>query len=546
MNYFRNLLRREQTPQHAPLFGENQILNSAGGYVWAVDDWTRLDRFLILGSEGGSFYATEQAITLENASAIVRCIYDDGPRAVERIAMVSEGGLAPKNDPALFALAIAAGMGERDTRVAAYAALPRVARIGTHLFHFLAYVQQFRGWGRGLRGAIAEWYNHQQAEALAFGVIKYRQRDGWSHRDALRLAHPKPASDQHAAIYHWITQGWPGIGDEPHPDPALRKIWAFEKAQRASSATEITRLIVEEQLPREAIPTQFLNDAGVWEALLAEMPIEAITRNLATMTRVGLLAPNSAAATTIAARLRDATRIKRARLHPVKVLAALLTYRAGKGARSDTTWKPVMSVVDALDEAFYLAFQTIKPSGKRLVLALDVSGSMTVGAIAGVPGLSPRVGSAAMALVTAATEPQHTIVGFAAAAGSSDKQWGGGDSALVPIAISPRQRLDDAVAQIDKILMGGTDCSLPMRWAQANNVEADAFIIYTDSETWAGPIHASEALKQYREHSGIAAKLVVVGMLSNGFTIADPNEAGMLDCVGFSTDAPAVIADFVR
>ena len=54
-------------------------------------------------------------------------------------------------------------------------------------------------------------------------------------------------------------------------------------------------------------------------------------------------------------------------------------------------------IVDALDGAFYLAFGNVVPSGKRLVLALDVSGSMTMGAVAGVPGLTPRIASAAMA-----------------------------------------------------------------------------------------------------------------------------------------------------
>ena len=42
------------------------------------------------------------------------------------------------------------------------------------------------------------------------------------------------------------------------------------------------------------------------------------------------------------------------------------------------------------------------------------------------------------------------------------------------------------------------------------------------------------------------AKAVVVGMTSNGFTLADPSDRGMLDVVGFDTTVPAVIADFVR
>jgi 60 kDa SS-A/Ro ribonucleoprotein len=38
----------------------------------------------------------------------------------------------------------------------------------------------------------------------------------------------------------------------------------------------------------------------------------------------------------------------------------------------------------------------------------------------------------------------------------------------------------------------------------------------------------------------------VVGMVSNGFSIADPSDGGMLDVVGFDAAAPAVIADFIR
>ena len=51
---------------------------------------------------------------------------------------------------------------------------------------------------------------------------------------------------------------------------------------------------------------------------------------------------------------------------------------------------------------------------------------------------------------------------------------------------------------------------------------------------------------RYRNEFVGDAKAVVVGMTSNGFTLADPNDRGMLDVVGFDTTVPAVIADFVR
>ena len=104
----------------------------------------------------------------------------------------------------------------------------------------------------------------------------------------------------------------------------------------------------------------------------------------------------------------------------------------------------------------------------------------------------------------------------------------------------------DVIKCIEAIPMGGTDCALPMMYATHHKLEVDTFIVYTDSETWAGKMHPVQALKEYRQRMGIGAKLVVVGMVSSEFTIADPNDAGMLDVVGFDSAAPSIISDFSR
>src|SRR5262249_14956777 len=150
----------------------------------------------------------------------------------------------------------------------------------------------------------------------------------------------------------------------------------------------------------------------------------------------------------------------RARVHPIAVLAALMSYRTGHGVRGSSTWQPVAAVVDALGAGFYASFGAVEASGKRTLLALDVSGSMSNGELAGAPGLPPRIASAALALITAATEQQHTFIAFTAAPSHGGK-WGGGTSGLTQLSISPRQRLDDVVGGIDKLAMGGTDCALP-------------------------------------------------------------------------------------
>jgi 60 kDa SS-A/Ro ribonucleoprotein len=540
--HFATRLRKLVTPQSAPIPGAGQVPNSAGGYAWAVTPWQRLDRFLVLGTEGGTYYVGERELTVEGASAVAECIAEDGARVVARAVEISEGGRAPKNDPALFVLAMAAGTGDEATRATALRALPRVARTGTHLLHWLRYVQAFRGWGRGVRRAVGAWYLAKEPRELAYQLLKYPQRDGWSHRDALRLAHPRPESEERRALLRRAVTG--ELGEAPETE-AVRLVRAVAElhADADVAPARAAELVREHRMTREMVPTQLLNEAVVWEALLERMPLGALVRNLATLTRVGLLAPGSEAARAVSERLADAAALRRARVHPVQVLSAMRTYAAGRGFRGKHSWEPVAGVVDALDAAFYLAFGAVEPSGRRTMLALDVSGSM-MSPVHGLEQLSCREAGAAMALVTAATEPRHFFTAFTA--GSHPSMHAGFPTGLSTLAISPRQRLDDVLAATAGLAFGGTDCALPMLEARRRGWEVDVFVIYTDSETWAGPVHPAQALRQYRDATGIAAKLVVVAMASNGFTIADPRDAGMLDVVGFDAATPALIGDFAR
>ena len=137
------------------------VPNSAGGHAYPVDDMTRLRRFLILGSEGGSYYADERKLTLENAAAVKRCIENDGPKAVYEIAYISRHGRAPKVGPPLFALAMAATYGHLGTRELAFGYLPQMARTGSQLQMFIDYIGTMRGWGRGLRRAVGQMVHRQ-------------------------------------------------------------------------------------------------------------------------------------------------------------------------------------------------------------------------------------------------------------------------------------------------------------------------------------------------------------------------------------------------
>jgi 60 kDa SS-A/Ro ribonucleoprotein len=522
--YLREHGGNRSTEQSEPM-REDQIENPAGGFVWG-DKWMHAQRFLILGTEGGSYYVQERPFTREAAAAMMQCIDEDGIRAVEMIRDISVHGRAAKNGPALFALAMATAADNAVTRRKAWEVLPEVARIGTHLLNFCAYRQLFGGWGRGTRRGIGNWYTEKSPDDLAYQLIKYRQRDNWSQRDVLRKAHPVPPSHEHNALFQWVTQGTQG--------GLPRMVEGFIKAQESTNARTTARLIRDYGLPWEALKPDHLASPSVWRALIEDenMPVMAMIRNLARMARLGVLTPLSAAEQLVVDRIADQDRIRAARVHPIALLSALKIYSRGYSELGHgDPWVSAPGIVDALDSAFYNAFRNVTPAGKRTLLAFDVSGSMSC-PVLGVAGLTARDAAAAMGLITAATEPFVTSLAFT------------GD--LMPFALSGRERLDDVVHKMESLPFGTTDCALPMIYARHAKVSVETFIVYTDNETWAGREHPVQALRRYRAASGVDAKLIVVGTSATEFTVADPDDPGMLDVVGFDTAAPGVMAEFSR
>lgn len=518
-------ISKKKTPQSKPIPGSNQVQNSAGGYSWSVDKWNQLNRFLILGSEGGTYYVDEQKLTTTNATSVVSCIKEDGLRVVDTLVKISDEGRAAKNDPALFVLALVFTHGDIEAKKAAKKVLPKVARIGTHLFTLASYVDELRGWGRLIRSAFSEWYLSKNQTQLFQQMTKYAQRNGWSHRDILRLAHPQTNDEDINVAFKYAVKGYSDVkGKNAYLD-------AVNSISTCTKASDAVKLIVDYKLPREVVPTQLLNEVSVWEALLQSMPMTAMLRNLGKMTSIGLLKEGAFKQINhVVDSFMDVELLKKSRLHPISILMALRVYSNGRGMKGDLSWRPVQKIVDALNEAFYLSFKTVQPTGKNLYLALDVSGSMGSGFVAG-SILTPREASAALALVTANVERNYIIKGFS--------------SKLIPLDIGPGMRLNKVISKISHIDFGSTDCALPMIDAYKNKYDIDAFFVYTDNETWYGQIHPSQALSQYQSAFKSEAKLAVVSMVANNFSIADPDSCDMLDVVGFDTSTPQVLSQFI-
>ncbi len=520
-----------------------QIKNAAGGYTFELKDLDRVKRFLILGAET-NFYTPGAKLAKENADTIQRVISTkEGARAVvDLIVDYSTNGRAPKQDAGLFALALASSPDSAD---AAYALskLNAVARTGTTLFQFVAFSLQFRGWGRGLKRAVANWYLEKGADKAAFQIVKYRSRESWTHRDLFRTSHPVTQDEAFHGLGEWVLRN--------KTDNVPSIVEGFIRAQ--APGADVPALVREFGLTWEMVPTEVLNDRKVWDALLdGNVPLGALLRQLPRLTNLGFFEKLKAGSrlAEVVARLTDKEEIERARIHPIAVLTAQKTYGRGSSIKGSTTWRPSREIVDALDKAFYLAFKNVVPTGKKYLIGLDVSGSMGSSGYGSDEILTPREATTAISLVIAATEPETHVIGFTGGSGgySYRRTQPQNSSAVTDLdrIVSPNRRLDDVINDVARLPMGNTDCALPMLYALEKGLRPDVFVILTDNETWAGAIHPFEALEKYRKVTGIDAKMIFLSTAATKNTLIRPDDKNSLDIAGFDSAAPQLISSFAR
>jgi 60 kDa SS-A/Ro ribonucleoprotein len=511
-----------QSKQQEP----DQVPNNARGWGFQVNDWTQLSRFLILGTVGGTYYVGEQDLTKQNIEAVDRCIAEDPGRVATAIANISTAGRALKNDPAIFVLARMAVAGPQP-KAHALSLLNTVCRIPTHLFHFMAYYEGLGGkWGRALRTAVGGWYTGRSPEQLAYHLVKYQSRDGWSNKDVIKLSHPVTEDPSK----HYLFQR--ELGKEISAVPVAEVgnyIGAVESLHSdVPSLAGKIELITRHNLPREVIPTELLNERAVWEAMLPKMPITALIRNLGKLGSLGILGPMSKWNSVVIDKLTHIEALRKGRVHPLSMLIASKIYEQGQGLRGSLKWNPETSVVNALQDGFYACFGNVQPTGLRVLFALDESGSMR-SPIAGDVPLECAEAGAAVLCVLNSVEPQCVTVNFA--------------TSIRRVIHDKRSKLVSVMREYRGI-GEGTDCAKPFDYALVHYIPVDLFVIFTDSETWAGHNHPHRALDRYRASAGIPSKVVVCAAAVNKISIFRDNDPLVLNVPGFDAALPQIIREF--
>lgn len=315
----------------------------------------------------------------------------------------------------------------------------------------------------------------------------------------------------------------------------LKHLHAIHEAGEKKDVPLACALIRSGRLVREHVPTTLFGSKEIWLTLLETMPLEALLRNLGKLTQIGVAAEKHRE---IVARLVNQTEVLKARIHPIKVLVASKVYTNGCGDSGSLSWTPNAYISVALTDLFRISYGAVTPTGKRIMLGIDVSGSMS-SPVLGSKVLSCRDASIAMALLYIETEKNVSAVAF---------------SNTLTDLIAPSSKfqlrrgmtLQQALTVTNGMTFSATDCVLPIQHAIRCKLPIDAFIIITDNETYAPNEHPQNALIRYREVMGIEAKLIVLGMTGNCFTIVNPNDRNTLNLAGFDTSTPEIASMFMR
>jgi 60 kDa SS-A/Ro ribonucleoprotein len=526
MNYKFFTKKLTGTPQSQPIPGREteMIQGRSGGWMFDAGVWNMLRRCLLIGTAQSTYYADKRELSNDFVSVVQECIKIDPDRVAAEILYASDGR-AINNSAPLFAL-VWLSMGETPEAKKAFQELfPQVVRTGSHFYEWLSYTKSLRGFGKVVREVGKKWLTREDVKGLAYQLLKYQQRYGFTHRDALRLFHVKPPTEDHNQLFNWITKGWEFLPTEI-PSEALAQVWWYEWLKRNPDQTH--KAIAQGHLTHEMAAPVGKMDKSAWQLLFNEMPIGAMLRNLGSLTELGVLkADEPANLERVEAVLSDRQYLRKGRIHPIDVLKALKTYQSGgQLGRSQKTWNPVGRIVDILELALEISFDIAEPTNKVFMHAVDISGSMSCGTVSSV-GLTCCEIATTMALVTAKAEKNYAIRGF-----STD---------FVDLGITKQDSFSSAMKKARDRNFGGTDASVAYDWMIKNKFKADVVCFWTDSESWAGRRHPAQALAEYRQKVNPNAKAVYVTLAPYQITLVDPKDPLSWDLSGFDPGTPRLI-----
>jgi 60 kDa SS-A/Ro ribonucleoprotein len=487
-------------------------VNSENAPAYALEPKQALAQYAATGCFGRTFYATaDEQLTrvLELCDAV-----DAG--FVARVAVHSRTQSFMKDMPALLCAWLSARAPRLHEAVFAHV-IDNTRMLRTYVQILRSGVVGRKSLGTAPKRLVREWLAKSDEEALFSGSAGQSP----SLSDIVKMVHPKPAGPKRAAFYGYML-------GRPHDANALPKlVMQFEQFKAGGGDAE--NAVDVPDLPFMLLAALPLSRKD-WVSIAKNASWQTTRMNLNTFARHGVFECHGLAGL-IAARLRDAKEIERARVFPYQLLTA---YRNCDPAVPE-------EVRNALQDAMELAIANVPSIDGDVVVCPDVSGSMASPVTGHRAGATTSVRSIDVAALVAASVLRKnrtaTVLPF--------------EQAVVPVNLNSRDSVMTNAARLASIGGGGTNCSAPVRLLNQRKAKADLVIFVSDNESWVehrldggrgrGTALAAE-WSEFRQRNP-KARLVCLDVQPNRTTQA-AERADILNIGGFSDQVFDVIAAF--
>ena len=548
---------------------KGMVKSNQGGYVFTISELSALIRLLVIG-ESNSIYQNDKDMLETIIQVVLPFILRDeksGLTALSVCIKADSDRMVFRKKNLMLVLAILAKLGHtQKVRQATYGAVLDLVRTLDHMAMFVTFYELAgfgmkrpdgsdvgTGWGRGFKSCMNAWFNSKEPSRLLYLFSKYKNRNGWSFRDLLRLTKPKPFSDDHNRAFSFACEKEVSVS----PTSSFNEqIEAIKLANNCGNLKDLGDILDKYgyKVAREHFPNELWAIPGSWNRIFLNMPGTACLRNV-NKVDFSDRSTGEVCIQKIQNLLGSPDVISKARLNPVNLLVTAKTYSSGSGVKSKSTWEVNKRVAKILDDSVEKSMKSCNWIMERVHFALDVSGSMS--ATFGDTPVSCATMTAVIARLALLKDPTVPVYAFSdeyidlKAGCKSGYSYSTGTKGYIRNA----KDWNDLERRISGLNFGGTNPSLAILHAikefnknPYHHEKIKAFIVITDNDV--GQHYNSKthsALYEYRKLvKDETVMLIVIGLTANTFTIAPPDDPYCLDIAGFEPNLFDTLTTFIN
>jgi 60 kDa SS-A/Ro ribonucleoprotein len=486
------------------LLPTSDAVNAAGAPAYALSAKQALAQYAVTGCFNRTYYASAEA----QVAKVVDLAYEAPPEFVAKTAIYARERGFMKDTPALLCAALSIA----EPKLFA-ATFPRIIDDVRMLRNFVQMVRSGvtgrKSLGTQPKRLVKSWLEARSEEAL------FRASVGQSPYlvDVIKMVHPKPQSDARRAFYGYLL-------DREHQTESLPQVVKDYEAFKSGRSQVVP------DVPFQMLTSLALREEQ-WVAIAKNASWQMTRMNLNTFARHGVFGRRGMVEL-VAARLRDAAAIRKARAFPYQLLAACRS--SGEGVPRQ--------VKDALEEAMEHSVYNVPAVEGKVYVLVDVSVSMSD------PITGQRKG---------ATTKMRCIDGAALVAAALLRQ--NRSAEVIPFAekvrkvsLSSRDSILTNAQKLSSLGGGGTDCSAPLKWLNQGKAKGDLVVYVSDNESWMDARRGATAVMnewQLFKARNPGARLTCLDFVPNATTQAAERE-DILNVGGFSDAVFDLLALFAK